>query len=315
MKNIKIGNKGISSSELCLGTMYFGIKVPEDESFRLMDYYYDQGGRFYDTANKYATWIPGFPEPVGELMLGRWIKSRSNRADVQIATKMGFPYGVVPLGLKKELIIQEVDKSLKRLGVEQIDLLYAHTDDYDTPQEEYMEAFDSVVKSGKVKALGSSNFYAWRMAAANEIAEKNGWTPFSCTQAKLSVLWPKVNANFGRQLPVTAEMLDYCKVQDIALLCYSPLLQGFFGRTDRDMPADYDTPQNNEILNYFRDAAADMNVSANTLVLSWMREQGMIPLITGSSLQQIKENIDSLDYSLSKEISDKIAGLYYPHRE
>ncbi|MDC7235061.1 MAG: aldo/keto reductase [Spirochaetales bacterium] len=315
MKEIQIGKNGITSSELCLGTMYFGIKVPEDESFRLMDYYFEQGGRFYDTANKYATWVPGFPEPVGELMLSRWIKSRSNRNEIQIATKMGFPYGDVPQGLKKELIFQEVDKSLKRLDVEQIDLLYAHTDDYSTPQEEYMEAFDSLVKAGKVKALGASNFYAWRMASANEIAVKNGWTPFSCTQARLSVLWPKVNANFGRQLPVTPEVLDYCKVQDVALLCYSPLLQGFFGRTDRDMPAEYDTPQNNEIVTLFRDAAADMNVSANTLVLSWMREQGMIPLITGSTMEQIKENIDSLDCRLDSGISDKIASLYYPHRE
>lgn len=315
MKNISIGKNGIHSSELCLGTMYFGIKVPEDESFRLMDYYFEQGGRFFDTANKYATWVPGYPEPVGELMLGRWIKSRSNRNEIQIATKMGFPYGDVPQGLKKELIQQEVDKSLKRLGVECIDLLYAHTDDYNTPQEEYMAAFDTVVKAGKVKAIGASNFYAWRMASANEIARNNNWTPFSCTQARLSVLWPRVNADFARQLPASVEMLDYCKVQGIGLLCYSPLLQGFFGRTDRGIPSGYDTPQNNDIVKLFRDAAAEMNVSANSLVLSWMREQGMIPLITGSSLQQIRENIDALDINMNREMSDKIASLYYPHRE
>jgi aryl-alcohol dehydrogenase-like predicted oxidoreductase len=179
MKEVLLGKSGLTGSELCLGTMYFGIKVSEEESFRLMDYYYDQGGRFFDTANKYATWVPGFSEPVGEYMLGRWIKSRGCRKDVVVATKMGFPYGDVPQGLSRQLILQEVDKSLTRLGLEQIDLLYAHCDDYNTPQEETLEAFHSLIKAGKVKSLGASNFQTWRLAKSNLLAQEKGLTPYS----------------------------------------------------------------------------------------------------------------------------------------
>ncbi len=315
MKEMKLGGSSLSGSTLCLGTMYFGIKVPEQESFSLMDYYYERGGRFYDTANKYATWVPGFPEPVGESVLGRWIKSRGNRDDLLVATKMGFPYGDVPRGLKKDLILSEVDKSLKRLGLEKIDLLYAHCDDYDTPQEEYMEAFHSLVKAGKVMALGASNFYAWRLATANQLALSRGWTPFCCVQSRQSVLWPRVNGKFGRQLPASVEILDFCRRENVAMLSYSPLLQGFFGRDDRSIPEDYDTPQNNEIVDLFRKEAAALGVSANTLVLSFMVAEGFIPLITGSSREQLKQNIDAIEFSVSSETADRIRELYYPHQE
>lgn len=315
MKEIKLGTSTLKVSELCLGTMYFGIKVSEEESFKLMDYYYEHGGRFFDTANKYATWVPGFPEPVGEHMLSRWIRSRGCRNEILVATKMGFPYGDVPRGLSRDLIIQEVDKSLLRLGIDQIDLMYAHADDEHTPQEETMEAFHSLVQAGKVKALGASNFHAWRLARANRIAEENGWTPYSCTQTRLSVLWPDVNANFGRQLPASVEILDYCRCNDVTILCYSPLLQGFFGREDRDIPEGYKSSQNMKIVKIFTEEAAVQGVSANSLVLSWMRGQGFIPLITGSSIEQIKENMESLDLTVSQDADDRIKELYYPHKE
>ena len=315
MRDVPLGKGGLNGSELCLGTMYFGVKIAEEDAFTLMDYYYEQGGRFFDTANKYATWVPGFSEPVGEYMLGRWIKSRGSRKDVLVATKMGFPYADVPMGLSRKLILQEVDKSLHRLGLDHIDLLYAHTDDYDTPQEETLEAFHSLVTAGKVRSLGASNFYAWRLAKANELARENGWTPYSCLQARLSVLWPRINADFGRQLPASVEVLDFCQREELALLAYSPLLQGFFGRTDRPLPDEYDTPLNKDIIKLFREEGEAQNVSANTLVLSWMRAHGYIPLITGSTREQIKENLDSLNYNVSKSCDDRICDLYYPHRE
>ncbi len=312
MKELPLGRSGLNVSELCLGTMLFGVSVSEEVSFSLMDYYYEQGGRFFDTANKYATWIPGFPDPVGEHVLGRWIKSRGCRNEVVIATKMGLAYHDVPRGLKKELILQEADKSLKRLGVERIDLLYAHADDYSVPQEETMEAFHELVEAGKVRSLGASNFYAWRMAKANDLARERGWTPFCCLQARLSAVWPRTHAGFGIQRPASPEVIDYCRSEDIALLAFSPLLKGFFGRTDRDIPDTYDTPDSREIVRLFREEASSQGVSANTLVLGWLREQGFIPLITGSTPEQMKENMASLSCSPGEECSGKIKDLFFP---
>ena len=211
MKSVNLGTSNLSVSELCLGTMYFGVKVPEDEAFKLMDRYYEAGGRFFDTANKYSTWVPGFPEPIGEQFVGRWLKSRNRRSDVTIATKLGFSYLDVPRGLSRKLIIQEVEKSLKRLDVECIDLLYAHADDRNTAVEDTMGAFDELIQSGKIRALGSSNFPAWRLALANSIAEANSWTSYSCTQVRLSVIWPKVHADFGNQVAASPDVLDYCR--------------------------------------------------------------------------------------------------------
>jgi aryl-alcohol dehydrogenase-like predicted oxidoreductase len=111
------------------------------------------------------------------------------------------------------------------------------------------------------------------------------------------------------------DVLDYCKHENVALLCYSPLLQGFFGRTDRTIPEEYNTPQNQEIVRLFRQEGEVQNLSANTLVISWMRSQGFIPLITGSTIQQMKENMDSLSCSVSPDCDDKIKDLYYPHQE
>ncbi len=314
MNTVTLGKSNLTVSEMCLGTMFFGIKISEEESFRLMDFYYEQGGRFFDTANKYSTWIPGFPEPVGEYVVGRWINSRGCRNEVILSTKLGFPYLDVPRGLTKNLIISEVDKSLQRLNISQLDILYAHADDYNTPIEETLEAFHSLIKAGKVRALGNSNFYTWRTAQSNSIAAANGWTPYCCSQMRLSILWPKVNAKFGNQVPATEELLDYSTRENLSVLCYSPLLQGFFGRDDRDLPGEYDTPQNIEICDLIQNEANQSGVSGNVVVLAWMLEQGFIPLITGSRKEQIQENLSALSFKLSAEASEKINNLYYPNK-
>lgn len=315
MKSVILGDSNLSVSELCLGTMYFGIKVPEEDAFRLMDLYYEAGGRFFDTANKYATWVPGFPEPVGEHFISRWIESRKNRASIIIATKIGFPYLDVSQGLTRKLIIQETEKSLERLGTDHIDLLYAHTDDTETPQEEVMEAFDKLIQSGKVRAVGASNFSSWRLALANTTARTNGWSSYCCTQTRLSPLWPKVHADFGRQVPASPEILDYCRSNSVSVLAYSPLLQGFFGRDDRNIPDGYDTADNRRIVSLIRKEAKEQNLNPNVVALAWMKEQGFIPLITGSNPDQINQNLQSTSVNISPETNREINRLYFPKEE
>jgi aryl-alcohol dehydrogenase-like predicted oxidoreductase len=312
MNKVKLGISELLVTNICLGTMYFGVKIPERESFELMDIYYEEGGRFFDTANKYATWIPGYPDPVGELTVGKWINERNIRNDVVIATKMGFSYHDVPRGLTRDLIIQEVEKSLKRLNVEAIDLLYAHADYSQTPQEEALSAFHDLITAGKIKAIGASNFYTWRLATANMIATSSNLTPYSCIQTRLSILWPKIDADFGAQIPATVELLDYAKQSGVKILCFSPLLQGCFGRKDRDLPATYDTEDNRDTLRLINQMAKEHNTTGNSVVLAWMLSQDLIPVIAGSTREQIKENISSVEIYLSDSDIETLNSGFYP---
>ncbi len=311
MERVTLGNSGVEVSDICLGTMYFGVKVAEDLSHRFMDIYYERGGRFFDTANKYCTWVPRFEEPVGEGMINRWLKSRKH-TDTFIATKLGFPYKDVPMSLNPEIIKQEVDKSLERLGVDCIDLLYGHVDDYETPQEEYMQAFDSVVKAGKVREIGLSNVTAWRVAKANSIAKVNGWKELSCVQTRLSILWPRIDADFARQVPASAELLDLSREEGITLLCYSPFLQGCFGRDDRPIPDGYNTGYNRNCMAIISSIADKYEVSGNTIVASWMIEQGFIPLVTGSTEEQIIQNCEARAGLMAEDDVELLSKRFYP---
>ena len=311
IERVMLGDSGIEVSSVCLGTMYFGVKVEETLAHRLMDIYYERGGRFFDTANKYASWVPGFEEPVGEGMISRWLSSRKHR-DVLVATKVGYSYQDVPQSLRKEIIMQEVEKSLQQLGVECIDLLYAHADDYETPQEEYLQAFDTLVKEGKVRVTGISNVTSWRLARADILARQHEWQRFCCVQARLSYLWPNTDADFGRQIPATPELLEMAAYNGLRVLCYSPLLQGCFGRRDRAIPAVYANEYNRESMALVQLLAERYGVSGNTLVLSWLMEQGYIPLVTGSREEQVVQNCEAETGLLTPEDLGRLNERFYP---
>ena len=184
MRKITLGKTGIEISVLGLGTMYFGSKLDERTSFRLMDLYQEHGGNFLDSANKSASWLPGCKGGESEMLISKWLKQRGRAADLVIATKVGFPYGDVPRSLKKEIIISECELSLRRLGVECIDLYFAHAYDPDTPIEETMEAFHQLKKAGKIRYVGASNYMAWRLEEANSLAELKDWEEFCCLQQR-----------------------------------------------------------------------------------------------------------------------------------
>ena len=132
MKKVKLGELDVSA--ICMGTDHLGTRVPEETAFAILDKYVAEGGNFVDTANLYATWIEGCHGGESEAMLGRWIKDRGNRDELIIATKMGWPYQDVPMSSSAELIAQEAEKSLERLGIDTIDLYYTHRDDKKVPR-------------------------------------------------------------------------------------------------------------------------------------------------------------------------------------
>ncbi len=311
MDSIPLGTTGETVSPICLGAMYFGSKTDPETSREILDRYYDAGGRFIDTANIYATWVDGFAEPKSEPFLGEWMADRGNRDDLFVATKVGFEYGDVPKSLDPDVIEQEVDKSLDRLDTDYIDLLYAHVDDRDTALEETMETFDRLIESGKVRHIGASNYYGWRLAQANTIAEERGLTQFSCVQPRFSYLIPHRNSDFVRQRPATDESVTYCDDHDLTMLPYSPLLRGCYGREDRPIPDRYVTTENRLKMETVRDIAERRDVSGNQVVLAWLtqRDPPTIPVIGCSTVDQLEQNLASLDLSLSEHERERLDSI------
>lgn len=313
MDKLNLGGTDTTVSSLCLGTMYFGNKIKSDVSKKLLDIYYEEGGRFLDTANKYATWVEGFKEPTSEELLGEWMGNRGNKEEMFVATKLGFPYAGVPRSLEPKIIRQEIEKSLTKLRIDTIDLLYAHVDDPDTSQIEYMRTFHELVQEGKVRHIGASNFLAWRLARANRIAKENDWTPFGCVQSRYSYLVPNRGADFGNQVPATDELVDFWQrdENDLTMLAYSPTLGGCYGRDDRPIPEQYNNPHNLVRMGIIQDIARKRGIDGNQVLLAWMvqSQPPIIPLIAGSTGEQIKQNIESLEVNLTENEMARLNGV------
>lgn len=311
MDSIQLGKTGETVSPVCLGTMYFGSKTGPQTSRKLLDRYYEAGGRFLDTANTYATWLDGVDDPTSEPFLAEWMDDRGNRDELFLATKVGFEYSDVPQSLSPDIIEREVQKSLDRLGTDYIDLLYAHVDDRNTPLEETMAAFNRLVESGKVRHIGASNYYGWRLARANTIAEERDLTPFSCVQPRFSYLIPHRNSDFQRQRPATDEFVSYCDDHDLTMLPYSPLLGGCYGREDRSIPDRYVTTENRQKMEIIRSIAQQRDVSANQIVIAWLtqRDPPTIPVVGCSTTEQLNENLAALDISLSERELERLNSI------
>ena len=308
MKKIPLGNSGIEISVMGLGCMYFGSKVDDHSSGRLIDLYLEQGGNFLDSANKYASWLPGCAGGESERLIGKWLRQSGTRKKVLLSSKVGFAYGRVPRSLDRNIIISECEQSLKHMGVDCIDLYFAHSFDADTPAEESMEAFYQLKKSGKIRIAGASNYPAWRLEQANVAAEEQGWEGFRCLQQRHSYLEPSLRSDFGNQVVLSPETADYCREQELGIMAYSPLLGGIYGKPEAELPPRYrslDTEQKLETLHLL---SREKEVSPNQLVLAWMlhSDPRIMPVISGSSEAQILENLDSVNISLSQDEMDKL---------
>jgi aryl-alcohol dehydrogenase-like predicted oxidoreductase len=301
MQKVNLEKTGQQISCIGLGTMYFGSKVDEKTSFDILDFYAAQGGTFLDSANKYASWIPGFKGGESEMLIGKWLNERKKRTSMVISSKVGFAYGEIPRSLKKEIIIAECEKSLKRMKVETIDLYFAHAFDTQTPLTETMEAFYQLKRSGKIRFAGASNFYAWQLAEANSIANQQGWEGFCCLQQRHTYLEPTLRTSFGAQLLLTPEIANYCETNEITTMAYSPLLAGAYVDAQKPIPIQYQSVTSDFRLKVLKEIATELNVSANAVVLAWMIQIKTIPMVTGSSVNQINENFSALKFKLADE--------------
>lgn len=303
MKKVLLGNSGLEVSICCLGAMYFGNRTDKTTSYQLLDQYAESGGTFLDTANIYARWVPGCVGGESETLLGEWMRERNNREQLFIASKVGFHYPGVEKGLRAQQIEEECHKSLKRMGIDTIDLYYAHADDRNTSMEETMEAFDRLVKAGKVRVIGASNFVAWRLEEARWVSQTHGWAEYCCIQQRYTYLRPKAGTTFGFQVAANGELLDYCRTRGMTMLAYSPLLRGAYSREDREFQSQYVGPDADARLGALKNVAEQIGATVNQVVLAWMMQSNplVIPLVAGSTKEQLQENLGALDIELSAD--------------
>lgn len=276
--------------------MYFGTRTDEATSYALLDRYVEAGGRVLDTANCYSFWS----SPTGhggqsEELIGRWLAANPGlRDELVIATKVG----VEPTddggveGLSAPVIERESARSRERLGVDVIDLYWAHGEDRSTDLEETVAAFGSLVASGAVRRLGVSNHPTWRVERGRAIAGRLGVEPWTALQLTTSYVEPRP----GAQVPgkdhrfgfVSDETVDYlAEHPDLELWVYSPLVQGSYDRADRPFPEAYDHPGTTARLAELRAEAGARGVPASQLVLAWLLRKGWKPIVGVSSVEQL----------------------------
>ena len=220
MEQRKFGRTDLKVSPLCLGTMQFGWTADEPASFAVMDAFFAAGGNFLDTADVYSAWAPGNPGGVAESIIGRWLKARGNRERVVIATKVRQRMWEGPdgEGLGRAHIMRAVEDSLRRLQIDTIDLYQCHWPDTETPIEETLRAFDDLIRAGKVRYVGLSNYTAPMVEEALRVADEK-------SLPRVVSLQPRYNlVHRGEFEDALAEL---CLREGIAVIPYSPLQGGF----------------------------------------------------------------------------------------
>ena len=303
MKTVRLGQTDVEVSALCLGTDSIGSRVDVETSFGLLDLFAERGGTFIDTANFYASWHPGCQGGESETTIGRWMKQRGNRDAMVIASKLGFDYPGCDGGLGTAAIERECEKSLTRLQTDRIDLHYAHRDDRDTPLEETMEAFDRLVRAGKVRAIGASNLHVWRIAEANTVSRINGWAQYGAVEQRHTYLRLRHGADFGPQICINDDLKDYSRSHGVTLVAYSILLQGAYTRDDRAVPAQFAGPEADVRLATLKAVADEVGATQSQVIIAWMRQNDppVLPIVAGSQREQLLENIAALEVMLSDE--------------
>ena len=309
MEKVKLGNTELEVSEMGLGCLYFGSRDSKKKSFRRMDQFVDYGGNFLDTANNYAHWIS--EETRGgesEKTVGKWLNARKNRDKMVVATKVGFPYTEADYGTSKEQIKEECHKSLKRLDTDYIDLYYAHRDDFETPMEETLAAFNELIEEGKVRYIGASNFRAWRLERARQICKQNDGVNYCCIQQRYSYLRPKTGSDFGEQIAVNKDLIEYIKDTDISLISYSPLLQGAYTNPEKEFKKQYLGPDTEARLEAMDEVVEETGATRNQLVYYWLMNSNppSIPLVTATTDEQFEEAMGTLKLDLNEQQMQKM---------
>jgi len=308
MEYRKIGRTGLRVSELCLGSMQFGWTADEPTSFAVMDAFVAGGGNFIDTADIYTNWA-GDASTGGrsEEIIGRWMKDRRNRDQVVVATKVRGRMGDGPNGegLSRQRVLRCCEDSLRRLQVDHIDLYQCHWADLDTPIDETLSAMDILVRQGKVRYVGASNYPAWRLMEALWQADRNGYPRFDCYQPEYSLI---ERAGFE------IEAMPLCKHHGLGVIPYSPLAGGFLtgkyrsGNRPESVRADsalgrYGNEHGWAVLDTLDKVAAKHGKTVSQTALAWMLANPVVtaPIVGANTPEQLSELLGVVGYKLDSD--------------
>lgn len=321
MEYVKFGNTGMKVSRLCLGMMTYGSKkwrdwiLEEKEAQPFIKAALEAGINFFDTADVYSL-------GASEEVLGNTLKALNvQRETLVIATKVFNPMSgdINDRGLSRKHIMDSIDKSLKRLKMDYVDLYQIHRWDYNTPIEEAMEALHDVVKVGKARYIGASSMYAWQFTKAQYTAEIHGWTRFVSMQNHYNLIYREEER----------EMIPCCIDQGMALIPWSPMARGFFAgnhrksdwgdsvraKTDDYAHHLYYRDEDFTMADRVQEVAKARGVSGPQIALAWVLSKPYItaPIIGASKMEHLKQSIAALDIKLADEEVKRLEELYQPH--
>lgn len=304
MQTRQLGKSPLQVSPLCFGGNVFGWTVDEKTSFALLDAWLDAGFNFVDTADVYSAWVPGHTGGESETVLGKWFKKSGKRQQIVLATKVGKPMGPGKTGLKPAYIRQAVEDSLKRLQTDVIDLYQSHDDDASTPMEDTMGAFDDLVKSGKIRAIGASNFTAPRLELALKTSEKLGL-------ARYESLQPLYNL-YDRAVFEDA-LGPLCRQHGVGVINFYTLAAGFLtgkyrsaedaskSARGKGTTGKYLNPRGLKILAALDSLAPRYNATPGQLAVAWLMSRPGVtsPIASATSLAQLAELVAATRLTLT----------------
>lgn len=303
MNSRELGRSGLAIPPLVFGGNVFGWSADETTSFRLLDALLDAGLNCIDTADVYSRWVPGHKGGESEAIIGKWMKQRGNRSKMIIATKVGMDMGEGKKGLRTDYILRAVEDSLRRLQTDYIDLYQSHTDDAEASQEESLEAYAQLVKQGKVRVIGASNFSAERLQHALKLSHDNGYPVYQSLQ-------PEYNLYRRREFEHNLEQV--CLAHGLGVIPYFSLASGFltgkyrsekdFGKSVRGgSMGKYLNERGLKILDTLDAVAKEHNATPAQVALAWLMARPSVtaPIASATSVAQLDELMNAAELKLT----------------
>lgn len=306
MQKRNLGKTNLQIAPLVFGGNVFGWTIEQKKSFSVLDAFTDHGFNFIDTADVYSAWVPGNKGGESEIIIGNWMQERKNRDKVLVATKVGMQLAPDKKGLKKDYIIKSCEDSLLKLKTDYIDLYQAHKDDDSTPLEESLAAFDSLIQSGKVRAIGASNYEAPRLAEALR-------TSASKNLASYMTLQPEYNL-YDRQ-HFESGLEKVCAENNLGVITYYSLASGFLSgkyRNESDISKSprgegikkrYLNDRGLRILSALDNVASEVGASAAQISLAWLLHRPSVtaPIVSATSVEQLQDIAKSVTIKLNPD--------------
>lgn len=299
-----LGKSGLEVKPLALGGNVFGWTIDEATSFRVLDAFVDAGFNLVDTADVYSRWAPGNQGGESETILGKWIRQAGKRDRIVLATKVGLEMGPDQKGLSRAHILHAVEDSLKRLRTDRIDLYQAHRDDPATPLEETLGAFDELIRQGKVRSIGASNYSAGRLAEALRISTENGLAAYQCLQPEY---------NLCERAGFETELEPVCREAGLGVIPYYSLASGFLTgkyRAEADLARSargqsvkkYLNDRGFRILGALDEVAARYSSTPARVAIAWLMARPSVtaPIASATSLDQLADLVEATRLELDR---------------